>query len=174
MTAKSFSVTSGYDEKKNADVTAAVFTVSRFPLDVLEIYRSIGKKDGVVSYGIYNTFRDSTEPKRPYFNVAAFTVDKNRTDFFSKPVGDEETMLGTAYESGFFFSNKPVFGNSLDPDPVATDTAVCNLLNSFKDAQSISITLFPDRVDMRGYTYVVLSNDLAALKDFCRTVTSSK
>ena len=132
VTAKSFSVSAGYDEKKNVDVTAGVFMMNRLPVDVLQIYRNVERGDGKVSYGIYNSFRDDLHAMRPYFSVVAFIVDGKRTDFYGKSFGSEDIMQAKTSEDGYFFSNKPALGNSLvaseselitDSDPAATDGA---------------------------------------------------
>lgn len=186
-TGKPFVVGAGYDEKKNVDVTAAEFRMNAAPADVLQVYRNVAKSDGKVSYGIYNTFRDSFGSTRPHISVAAFIVDGTRVDFYSKSFGYEdisENLVKKTSENGYFFASKPALGNSLvateqelitDPDPAATDAAIVNLFNSFKKAQSITIKLFGDRTNAPvAYTYSISPDDLAALKQFCNTVTSSK
>ena len=179
LTTKSFSVASGYNEKRNVDVTAAVFMMSRLPVDVLQIYKNVNRPDDKISYGIYNSFKDDTRATRPYFSVIAFTVDGKRTDFYSAPFGTEDAVLAKASEAGYFFSNKPAAGTNNaatesemlpDSDPAATDAAIVTLLTSIKDVQSVSIKLFPDRDGVESYTFVVSPEDLLTLKSFCKTV----
>ena len=187
VTGRPFSVANGYDEKKNVDITAAVFRMNGTPSDVLQIYRDVGKSDGKVSYGIYNSFRDYTGYRRPQFSVAAFIIDGTRTDFFSKSFGNEdvsESPVKTTWEGGYFFANKPLLGSSYvasaeeqitDPDPDATNAAVVSLVNRFKSAHSITIKLFGDRTDMpHEYSYVATAADLVALKEFCDKLASAQ
>jgi len=179
-TASHFAVASAYDEKKDVDVTSAQFRISVLPIDVLQIFRNVAKKDGKISYGIYNTFTNSLSPHRPYVSVVAFVVDSARTDFYGKSIGHED--LYKADEAGYYYANKPALGNSTvaseaelitDADPAATDAAIVKLLTSIQKANTLMIKLFGDRTDSPDtYTYTITPENLAALKDFCNSTST--